>query len=223
MSTWVGQTPCSYQDGLFPSYVEIKMYFHHTAASRLTCSSFLSATYPAAYSLVGQPFPHQPTLVAQQPQQPQQLQQREGKPKEAHVYSNGRIIRETFQWFCMFGNITAVQITFETRELFCKHCGWLNCAFFGQYNGVLLLISVFRRRQLNLSPKCNLFSQFPDLQPHTHTVRMLIYLKAITTKNKEVKNFDLTVNRFTADLAGQYSQSSRQILVWNQTQFKYLI
>uniref|UniRef100_I3KUK2 Cugbp, Elav-like family member 3a n=1 Tax=Oreochromis niloticus TaxID=8128 RepID=I3KUK2_ORENI len=32
-----------------------------------------TATYPAAYSLVGQPFPHQPTLVAQQPQQPQQL------------------------------------------------------------------------------------------------------------------------------------------------------
>lgn len=40
-----------------------------------------SATYPAAYSLVGQPFPHQPQLVAQQPQQPQQLQQREGNLK----------------------------------------------------------------------------------------------------------------------------------------------
>lgn len=37
-----------------------------------------TATYPAAYGLIGQPFPHQPTLVAQQPQQPQQLQQREG-------------------------------------------------------------------------------------------------------------------------------------------------
>ncbi|XP_031442100.1 CUGBP Elav-like family member 3 isoform X3 [Clupea harengus] len=37
-----------------------------------------TATYPAAYGLVGQPFPHQPTLVAQQPQQQQQLQQREG-------------------------------------------------------------------------------------------------------------------------------------------------
>uniref|UniRef100_A0A674NTT6 Cugbp, Elav-like family member 3a n=1 Tax=Takifugu rubripes TaxID=31033 RepID=A0A674NTT6_TAKRU len=37
-----------------------------------------TATYPAAYGLVGQPFPHQHTLVAQQPQQPQQLQQREG-------------------------------------------------------------------------------------------------------------------------------------------------
>lgn len=42
-------------------------------------SLFPAATYPAAYSLVGQPFPHQPTLVAQQPQQLQQLQQREGK------------------------------------------------------------------------------------------------------------------------------------------------
>ncbi|XP_076157387.1 CUGBP Elav-like family member 3 isoform X8 [Alosa pseudoharengus] len=37
-----------------------------------------TATYPAAYGLVGQPFPHQPALVAQQPQQQQQLQQREG-------------------------------------------------------------------------------------------------------------------------------------------------
>ncbi|CAF87626.1 unnamed protein product, partial [Tetraodon nigroviridis] len=34
--------------------------------------------YPAAYGLVGQPFPQQPTLVAQQHQQPQQQQQREG-------------------------------------------------------------------------------------------------------------------------------------------------
>ncbi|XP_076136183.1 CUGBP Elav-like family member 3 isoform X6 [Alosa pseudoharengus] len=36
------------------------------------------AAYPAAYGLVGQPFPQQPTLVAQQHQQPQQQQQREG-------------------------------------------------------------------------------------------------------------------------------------------------
>uniref|UniRef100_A0A3Q3NJI2 Cugbp, Elav-like family member 3b n=1 Tax=Labrus bergylta TaxID=56723 RepID=A0A3Q3NJI2_9LABR len=37
-----------------------------------------TAAYPAAYGLVGQPFPQQPTLVAQQHQQPQQQQQREG-------------------------------------------------------------------------------------------------------------------------------------------------
>lgn len=37
------------------------------------------AAYPAAYGLVGQPFPQQQTLVAQQHQQPQQQQQREGK------------------------------------------------------------------------------------------------------------------------------------------------
>ncbi|XP_060936881.1 CUGBP Elav-like family member 3 isoform X26 [Limanda limanda] len=36
------------------------------------------SAYPAAYGLVGQPFPQQPTLVAQQHQQPQQQQQREG-------------------------------------------------------------------------------------------------------------------------------------------------
>ncbi|MED6269402.1 CUGBP Elav-like member 3, partial [Characodon lateralis] len=51
-----------------------------------------TATYPAAYSLVGQPFPHQPTLVAQQPQQPQQLQQREGKLKQKNH-------RQTLLWF----------------------------------------------------------------------------------------------------------------------------
>ncbi|XP_070969804.1 CUGBP Elav-like family member 3 isoform X4 [Oncorhynchus clarkii lewisi] len=37
-----------------------------------------TATYPAAYGMVGQPFPHQHTMLAQQHQQPQQLQQREG-------------------------------------------------------------------------------------------------------------------------------------------------
>ncbi|XP_042632328.1 CUGBP Elav-like family member 3 isoform X4 [Cyprinus carpio] len=44
-----------------------------------------TATYPAAYGLIGQPFPHQPTLVAQQPQQPQQLQQREG-PEGCNIF-----------------------------------------------------------------------------------------------------------------------------------------
>lgn len=125
LSTRIGQT-CSYHQVTVSlialSNVEIKINSHHTSASRLTCPSFLSATYPAAYSLVGQPFPHQPTLVAQQPQQLQQLQQREGKPKEARVCSNGRLIRD--QHSCGFVCLeTLLQITFQTRELFCKHCG----------------------------------------------------------------------------------------------------
>lgn len=59
----------------------------------LTPPSSHSATYPAAYSLVGQPFPHQPTLVAQQPQQPQQLQQREGKLQK--LCTKSEIIADT--------------------------------------------------------------------------------------------------------------------------------
>ncbi|XP_075965087.1 CUGBP Elav-like family member 3 isoform X7 [Anarhichas minor] len=44
-----------------------------------------TAAYPAAYGLVGQPFPQQPTLVAQQHQQPQQQQQREG-PEGCNIF-----------------------------------------------------------------------------------------------------------------------------------------
>lgn len=56
------------------------LLLHFQGLFGLTClPASPSATYPAAYGLVGQPFPHQPTLVAQQPQQPQQLQQREGE------------------------------------------------------------------------------------------------------------------------------------------------
>ncbi|XP_060936865.1 CUGBP Elav-like family member 3 isoform X11 [Limanda limanda] len=43
------------------------------------------SAYPAAYGLVGQPFPQQPTLVAQQHQQPQQQQQREG-PEGCNIF-----------------------------------------------------------------------------------------------------------------------------------------
>lgn len=46
------------------------------------------AAYPAAYGLVGQPFPQQPTLVAQQHQQPQQQQQREGDVTSCLVWGH---------------------------------------------------------------------------------------------------------------------------------------
>lgn len=49
-----------------------------TQSDFVTPLSLPIAAYPAAYGLVGQPFPQQPTLVAQQHQQPQQQQQREG-------------------------------------------------------------------------------------------------------------------------------------------------
>ncbi|XP_053183752.1 CUGBP Elav-like family member 3 isoform X10 [Scomber japonicus] len=57
------QSPVAALDPLQQAYAGMQ---HYTAA------------YPAAYGLVGQPFPQQPTLVAQQHQQPQQQQQREG-------------------------------------------------------------------------------------------------------------------------------------------------